>query len=82
MGSTSGRYDEMLRNFLRPQLRSLRVNMEEIWFQQDVATDHTARASMTVVRQMFPQQVVSRFGDVPWPPTLTRFICLRFLSLG
>ena len=68
MGSTSGRYDEMLRNFLRPQLRSLRVNMEEIWFQQDVATDHTARASMTVVRQMFPQQVVSRFGDVPWPP--------------
>ena len=25
---TSGRYVEMLRNFLRPQLRSLRVNME------------------------------------------------------
>jgi len=24
--------------------------------------------SMTVVRQMFPQHVVSRFGDVPWPP--------------
>src|SRR5215469_12220597 len=59
---------EMLRNFLRPQLRSLRVNMEEMWFQQDGATAHTARASMTVVRQMFPQHVVSRFGDAPWPP--------------
>ena len=23
---------------------------------------------MTVVRQMFPQHVVSLFGDVPWPP--------------
>ena len=23
---------------------------------------------MTVVRQMFPQHVVSHFGDVPWPP--------------
>jgi len=50
-----------------PQLRSLRVNMEEMWFQQDGATAHTARALMTVVRQMFPQHVVSRFGDVPWP---------------
>ena len=65
---TSERYVEMLGNFLRPQLRSLRVNMEEMWFQQDGATAHTARASMTVVRQMFPQHVVSRFGDVPWPP--------------
>jgi len=58
----------MLRNFLRPQPRSLRVNMEEMWFQQDGATAHTARASMTFVRQMFSQHVVSRFGDVPWPP--------------
>ena len=39
-----------------------------MWFLQDGATAHTARASMTVVRQMFPQHVVSRFGDVPWPP--------------
>ena len=65
---TSERYVEMLRNFLRLHLRSLRVNMEEMWFQQDGVTAHTARASMTVVRQMFPQHVVSRFGDVPWPP--------------
>jgi len=42
--------------------------MEEMWFQQDEATAHTARALMTVVRQMFPQHVVSHFGDVPWPP--------------
>ena len=39
--------------------------MEEMWFQQDGATADTARSSMTVVRQMFLQHVVSRFGDVP-----------------
>jgi len=81
MGSTSERYVEMLRNFLRPQLRSLRVNMEEMWFQQYGATAHTARASMTVVRQMFPQHSLA-FRRCPLAPTLTRFICLRFISLG
>ena len=65
---TSERYVEMLRNFLRPQLRSLWVNMEEMLFQQDRATAHMARASMTVVRQMFPKHIVSRFSVVPWPP--------------
>jgi hypothetical protein len=68
MGSTSELYAQMLYNFLHPQLRSLQVNMEEMWFQQDGATAHMARASMTVVQQMFPQHVVSRFGNVPWPP--------------
>ena len=23
---------------------------------------------MTIVRNMFPGQLISRFGDVPWPP--------------
>ena len=68
MGSTSEPYVEMLRNFLHPQLLSLWVNMEEMWFQQDGATAHTARASMTGVWQLFLQHVVSRFGDFPWPP--------------
>jgi len=30
------------------------------------ATAHTARASMSVLREMFPQHVISRSGDVPW----------------
>ena len=77
-----GLYVEMLRNFLRPQLRSLRVNMEEMWFQQDGATAHTARASMTVVRQMFPQNVVLRFGDVPWPPSLPDLSACDFFLWG
>ena len=38
-----------------------------VWFQHDGATAHTARASMSVLREMFPQHVISRGGDVPWP---------------
>ena len=37
-----------------------------VWFQHDGARAHTARASMSVLREMFPQHVISRGGDVPW----------------
>ena len=36
-------------------------------FQQDGATAHTANMSMTIVRNMFPEHLISRFGDVLWP---------------
>jgi transposase len=63
------RYIHMLNNFLRPQLRRRRLhNVEHVYFQQDGATPHTARVSMDVVRRMFPGRVISRFGDIPWPP--------------
>jgi len=39
-----------------------------VWFQQDGATAHTANDSMTIVRNTFPGHLISRFGDVPWPP--------------
>ena len=64
----SERYVTMLNDFLRPELRRQRMNMRRMWFQQDGATAHTAGASMEVVHRMFPQHVISRFGDVAWPP--------------
>ena len=65
---TSARYIEMLNRFLLPELRRRRVNMQQIWFQQDGATAHTARASMQVLCDIFPQHLISRFGDIHWPP--------------
>jgi hypothetical protein len=38
--------------------------------QQDAATAHSATASMSVLREMFAQHVISRIGDVPWPAGL------------
>jgi hypothetical protein len=56
----------MLNTFLLRELHRHKVNMQQISFQQGV-TAHTARASMQVVRDMFPQHVISRFGDIHWP---------------
>jgi len=59
----------MLNTFLRPQMkRQFLHNMQNVYFQQDGATPHTTRLSMDVVRRMFPGRVISRFGDIPWPP--------------
>lgn len=66
----SQRYRHMLQTFLVPELHE----HENLWFQQDGATAHTARISMAVLRNLFPGRLISRFGDVPWParsPDLT-----------
>ena len=63
---TSKRYVAMLRNFCEPELRSRGIDLSSVWFQQDGATAHTARASKSVLREMLPQHVISR-GDFPWP---------------
>jgi len=56
----------MINNFLEPELRSQRIKNQNVWFQQDGATAHTARAALAVVRAMFPDRLISRC-DVPWP---------------
>jgi len=68
--------------FFEPQLEELmeEINMGDIWFQQDGATAHTARVSMTKLRQMFPTHLVFLRGDLRWParsPDLS--ICDFFL---
>jgi len=32
------------------------------------ATAHTAVIGIAALRRLFPQRVISHFGDVPWPP--------------
>ena len=39
-----------------------------VWFQKDGVTAHTEHESVTIVRNMFPGHLISRFGDMPWPP--------------
>ncbi|GFV65613.1 putative transposable element [Trichonephila clavipes] len=40
----------------------------ELWFQQDGATYHTARATMDLLKDTFGDSLISRFGPVKWPP--------------
>jgi hypothetical protein len=64
---TSARYVEMLQNFLMSELSRPGNELSTIWFQQDGATAHTATASMEVVREMFPEHVISLRGELRWP---------------
>ncbi|CAI6359906.1 unnamed protein product [Macrosiphum euphorbiae] len=43
-------------------------NHKEVWFQQDGATAHTSRRSLTILREMFPGHLLSLRGDITWPP--------------
>ena len=70
----------ILRNFCEPELRRRGIDLSSVRLQQDGATAHTGRASMSTLRKMFPQHVISRGGNVPWParsPDLSA--CVYFL---
>lgn len=57
----------MLIEFLWPELD--RIDVEDMFFQQDGATCHTARETMMFLRTKFPDRVISRFDDQNyWPP--------------
>ena len=60
------RYRDMIENLLTPQLHVL--GLINMWYQQDGVTSYTARITMELLRDLFPQQVVSRNGEVDWPP--------------
>ncbi|GFT73140.1 uncharacterized protein TNCV_2554271 [Trichonephila clavipes] len=42
--------------------------LTELWFQQDGATCHTARATIDLLKDTFGDRLISRFGPVKWPP--------------
>ncbi|GFV97149.1 heat shock 70kDa protein 8 [Trichonephila clavipes] len=41
---------------------------KELWFQQDGATCHTARATIDLLKDTFGDRLISCFGPVNWPP--------------
>lgn len=58
----------MLQEFLIPHLKENEVETEKIWFQQEGTTAHTARVSIAFLQTILPGRVISRYGDVSWPP--------------
>ncbi|GFV83978.1 DUF4817 domain-containing protein [Trichonephila clavipes] len=53
---------ELIATVFQPNPRS-----EELWFQQDGATCHTARATIDLLKDTFGDRLISRFGPVNWP---------------
>lgn len=60
------RYRAMLLEFLWPELDN--IDIEEMWFQQDGATCHTANATLNLLKDKFGDWIISRRGFVNWPP--------------
>ncbi|GFS89875.1 hypothetical protein TNCV_4839641 [Trichonephila clavipes] len=56
------RYRAMITNFFIPELNN--HDVQELWFQQDGATCHTARATINLLKDTFGDRLISRFGPV------------------
>ena len=52
------------------------------WFQQDGATPHTTNASLAACKELFPGRVISRRGDIQWPPRSPDLSQLDFFFWG
>ena len=74
------RYREMITTFLWPKLED--IDIDDMWFQQDGATCHTADATVTLLHEKFPDRVISRKGDVNWPPRSCDLTPLDFFLWG
>lgn len=74
------RYRAMITNFLWQEL--VDMDLTDIWFQQDGATSHTARATVDLLHTRFPGRVISRNGDVNWPPRSCDLTPLDFFLWG
>ncbi|GFU90263.1 uncharacterized protein TNCV_912771 [Trichonephila clavipes] len=56
----------MITNFFIPELNN--HDVQELSFQQDGATCHTARATIDLLKDTFGDRLISRCGPVNWPP--------------
>ncbi|GFU29184.1 DUF4817 domain-containing protein [Trichonephila clavipes] len=74
------RYIAMINNFFIPELNN--HDVKELWFQQDGATCHTARATIDLLKDTFGDHLISRFGPVNWPPSSCDLTPLDYFLLG
>ncbi|GFU89133.1 uncharacterized protein TNCV_2895811 [Trichonephila clavipes] len=70
----------MITNFFIPELNN--HDVQELWFQQDGATCHTARATIDLLKDTLGNRLISRFGPVNWPPRSCDLTPLDYFSWG
>ncbi|GFX86181.1 transposable element Tc3 transposase [Trichonephila clavipes] len=74
------RYRAMITNFFIPELNN--HDVQELWFQQDGATCHTARATIDLLKDTFGDRLISCFGPVNWPPRSCELTPLDYFLWG
>ncbi|GFW28450.1 DUF4817 domain-containing protein [Trichonephila clavipes] len=66
-----GNFRSFTSNFLEGQMSPCNENnhdVQKLWFQQDGATCHTARATIDLLKDTFGDRLISHFGPVNWTP--------------
>lgn len=56
----------LITNFLFHELEGMDV--QNMWFQQDGAPCHTATETIDLLRERFGNRIISRRGNINWPP--------------
>ncbi|XP_012057463.1 PREDICTED: uncharacterized protein LOC105620583 [Atta cephalotes] len=75
------RYRSMqLKQLLVPKMDDM--DTDNMWFQQDSATCHTPHATVDILHERFEGMIISRGGDVNWPPKSCDLTPLDFFLWG
>ena len=53
---------------IQREFREQGIEKERMWWQQDGASAHTSNRSIRYLQTQFPGKVVSKKGDILWPP--------------
>ncbi|GFU64339.1 uncharacterized protein TNCV_1634731 [Trichonephila clavipes] len=70
----------MITNFFVSELNN--HDVQELWFQQDGLTCHTARATIDLLKDTFGDRLISRFGPVNVPPRSCDLTPLELFFVG
>ncbi|GFV19780.1 transposable element Tc3 transposase [Trichonephila clavipes] len=70
----------MITNFFIPELNN--HDVQEMWFQLDGATCHTARATIDLLKDTFADRLISLSGPVNWPPSSCDLTPLDYFLWG
>ena len=71
-------YQQRIQNCLRSAIQ----DNQEMWFQQDGVTAHTACQSMALLRGLFVEHLISRFSGFNWPSRLLDLTAPDFFLWG
>lgn len=64
----ANKYLEMLQTQIIPAVRNVRLNLDNVWFQQDGCPAHNARIVRAYLEEIFPNRVISTTSEIPWAP--------------
>ncbi|GFV77459.1 DUF4817 domain-containing protein [Trichonephila clavipes] len=73
---------KLIHKCMSKHVTSRKTDCLELWFQQDGATCHTARATIDLLKNTFGDRLISRFGPANWPPRSCDLTPLEYFLWG